>query len=80
MVAGDVDDPRAGPGLVEHRTHDRGVARRPVDAPAHGLQVDDVADQIERLALHLMQEVEQVAGLAVGGTQMDVGDEHGANA
>ena len=38
-------------------------------------QVDDVADQVERVGLDRAQEVEQVRGAAAPESQVDVGDE-----
>src|SRR3546814_5795781 len=40
--------------------------------------VDDVADQIERLAIDVVEEVDQQIGIAAAGAEVDVADPHGA--
>jgi hypothetical protein len=49
-----------------------------VDPALHLPAVDDVADQVEGLALHVPDEVEQQLGLAAAGAQVHVRDEDGA--
>ncbi len=78
VVAGDIDDLDSAPGHGhDFSQHRRMVGMPPVSA-GQCLHVDDVADQIEFFAAQLAQEIEQVAGLAVGRAQMHVGDEGAA--
>jgi hypothetical protein len=74
MVAGYVDDARAVLCLFEDAAHDIVVARRPVPALPQLPAVDDVPDQVERLAIDRFQEVEQQLGVAARGSEMRVGD------
>ena len=64
MIARDVDDPRSVLRLLEHAADDVVVAWRPVPAFAELPAVDDVADQVERLAIGRFEEIEQQLGLA----------------
>ena len=79
MVAGHEDHPRALARLAQHLLHHVVVRLRPEPAPLQLPAVDDVPDQIERLALDRAQEVEQRLGLAAGRAQVHVGNEHGAD-
>ena len=78
MIAGDVDDARAAVRLLEDAADDIVVARGPVPALAQLPAVDDVADQIERLALDRVEEVDQHVGVAAGRAEVGVGDPDGA--
>ncbi len=55
------------------------VIHRPVQAAARRPQVDDVADQVEPVGLHGLEEIEQQVGAAVGGAEMDVGEKDAAD-
>jgi hypothetical protein len=79
VVARDEDDPRALARLAQQLLHDVVVRLRPVPAAAQLPAVDDVADEVEGLALHVAQEVEQGPGLAAGRAQMQVRDPDGAH-
>jgi len=65
VIAGDVrdKDPIAAhpQNLLQHRR----VTGRPIDPLSQRLQIDDVADQIEALAAHGLQKVEQIFRLAI---------------
>jgi hypothetical protein len=52
------------------------VRLRPVPAAPQLPAVDDVAHQVQRLAVHRAQEVQQRCGLAAGRAQVQVGDPH----
>ncbi len=78
MVARHVDHARAALRPLEDGAHHVIVARRPVPALAQLPAVNDVADQIERLALGRLQEIEQQIGVAAGGAEMRVRDPDGA--
>ena len=62
-------------GQAQDLLHHVVVRLRPVPAALQLPAVDDVADQIERVAVHVADEVEQQLGLAAARAQMDVGDE-----
>jgi len=74
VVARHVDDMRAVLGHLENTTHDIVMPGRPVPALAQPPGVDDVADQIERLALDRLQKVHQQLGIAAGCAEVDVRD------
>jgi len=64
VIAGHIDDIDAVFGLAQDRSHDVVVRLRPEDPLPHFPDVDDVADQIEILAVDGMEEVQQVIGAA----------------
>ena len=74
MVARHIDHPRAMLGLLEDAPHHVVVAGRPVPALAQLPAVDDVADEVEGLALGRLEKVEEQFGVAAGRTEMDVGN------
>src|SRR3546814_21172380 len=59
MIAGDIDDAGAALRALQHAPDDVIMLGRPempfLEAPA----VDDVADQIERLAIDMVEEIDQ---------------------
>ena len=75
VIAGNVDDPRAVLGLAENRADDVVMRLRPVETARQAPHVDDVADEVDLLALDAAQEVEQEFRAASLETKMDVGDE-----
>jgi hypothetical protein len=79
MVARHIDDARPVLGFLENAAHHVVMTRRPVPALAQLPAVDDVADQIEGLAIDRFQEIEQQLGIAAGGAEVGVGDPHGAH-
>jgi hypothetical protein len=64
VVAGDVDHLDALAGHAQNLLHHVVVGLRPVPAALQLPAVDDVADQIEPVALDVADEVEQDLGLA----------------
>src|SRR3546814_8796336 len=74
MIAGDIDDAGAALRALQHAPDDVIMLGRPempfLEAPA----VDDVADQIERLAIDMVEEVDQQIGVASARAEMDVAD------
>ena len=59
MVAGDVDHLGAALGALQQAPDDVVVRARPVVALLHPPAVDDVADQVQRLAVDMIEEVDQ---------------------
>jgi hypothetical protein len=78
VVAGHVDHFRALARLAQQLLHHVVVALRPVPATAQLPAVDDVAYQIEHVGLVVLQEIEQIRGLATGRAEMDIGQPDGA--
>ena len=77
VIAGNIDDPHAALRQRQHLLHHVGVGLRPVPAAFQPPAVHDVADQIQRLAVHLVQEVAQQLRLAAPRAEVDVRDEGG---
>ena len=75
VIAGDVDDVGALAGLAHDLLDDVIVALRPVPPALQAPAVDDVADEIEVLALVALQEVEQDLRLTASRAEMNVGQE-----
>ena len=73
MIAGNVDDAGAVLGALHHPPDDRIVTLGPVEALLHPPAVDDVADQIERVGIDMVEEVDQQPVVAAAGAEMDVG-------
>ena len=80
VVAGNEDHARALARLAQQLLDDVVVRLRPVPAAAQLPAVDDVADEVERLALGAAQEVEQRVRLAAGRAQVQVRDPEAAEA
>jgi hypothetical protein len=80
VVAGHIDHLHALAGHPQDLLDHIVVGLRPVPAALQLPAVDDVADQIELLALHPLDEVQQHIGLAALGAQVHVADEHRAAA
>ncbi len=78
VIARDVDDPGAAPRPLEDPPDDVVVLGGPVDLLLQPPAVDDVADQIHRLAVGVVEEVDQQIVVAPLGAQMDVADPDGA--
>ena len=78
VVARDVDDVGAFARLAHDLLHHVVVGLRPVPPALEPPAVDDVAHQVEMLALVALQEVEQQFGLAAARAEMDIGQENRA--
>jgi hypothetical protein len=74
VVAGDEDHAGAAVRHLEDAAHDFVVGVRPVPALAQPPAVDDVADEVERLALVRPQEVDQHVRVAAARAEVDVRD------
>ena len=80
MVSGHIDDPGALARLAQQFLDDVAVRLRPVPGAAQLPAVDDVADEIERVALDSPKESEQCFSLAAGSAEVQVRDPHGPQA
>ncbi len=80
VVAGHEDHARALAGLAQDLLHHVVVALRPVPAAPQLPAVDDVTDQVQRLAVGGAQEVQQGQRLAARRAEVQVGDPDRAHA
>ena len=78
MIAGDVDDPRAAVRALEDAPDDVVVFGRPVELLLQPPSVDDIADEVQCLAVRMVEEVDQQFGIAALGAEVDVADPDGA--
>ena len=72
VIAGDVDDPRSVLALLQQQPQHLGVRRRPMEAAAQAFEIDDVADEIQRVAARVAQKIEQQLHPAGPRTEMHV--------
>ncbi|GJE62734.1 hypothetical protein MPOCJGCO_4869 [Methylobacterium trifolii] len=80
VVAGHVDQPGALAHLAQQLLHHVVVPLRPVPARAELPAVHDVAHEVDRVCVVVLEEVEQQPGLAALGAEMRIGQEQGADA
>ncbi|MDT4876339.1 hypothetical protein FQZ97_1117710 [compost metagenome] len=80
MVARHEDHPRAFARLAQQLLHHIVVGLRPVPLSSELPAVDDVAHQVERVALHALEEIQQWNRLAARRAQVQVRYPHGAHA
>src|SRR3546814_4930796 len=59
VIAGDIDDVRAALGALHDAADDRIVPLGPVKALLQSPAVDDVADQVEDIAVDVIEEIER---------------------
>src|SRR3546814_1858936 len=74
MIAGNIDDVGAALGALHHPADDGIVPFGPEVALLHPPAVDDVADQIERFRIDMIEKVDQQAIVAAARAAMDVGN------
>ena len=79
MVARHIDHARAVLGFAEQRAQHVVVFLWPVESAAQRPEVDDVTDEIERVALDTAEEVEQRSCVAAAGAEVYVRDEYAAD-
>src|SRR3546814_10317637 len=78
MVAGDIDDARAALRALQHAPHHVIMLGRPEMPLLEPPAVDDVADEIERLAIDMVEEIDKHRGVATARAAVDVADPHRA--
>lgn len=81
VVAAEVDD--AGFALVnffEDEAQEAGMGAFPSAAAAEGPSVDNIPVEEKGLAVDVFEEVIHLIDLAIGGTQMDIGEDDGPEA
>src|SRR5215471_12583567 len=78
VSAGDIDHPCSvhdlGKDCIDHAT----MGRAPVRVLAQTPKVDNVADEIERPAVIVLQKIGQELGFAAGVSEMNIGNEDGS--
>jgi len=79
VVAGHEDHPGALAGAPQQLLHHVVVGLRPIPRAAQLPAIDDVANEVQRLALHFAQELQQRPGLATRCAQVQVRDPHRAH-
>ena len=79
VIARNVDDAGALADLAQQLLHHVVVALRPVPALAQAPAVDDVADQIDRIGLVDLEEIEEDRRLAATCSQMNIREEEGSD-
>ena len=72
MVAGNQHHALAVAGAAQQLLDDGVLRRRPVDAAAHGPEIDDVADQEDVIGGMFAEELEETFRLARAGAEVDV--------
>src|SRR3546814_3874829 len=72
VIAGDVDDMGAVLGPLHHTANDGIVPLWPVEASLHPPTINDVADQVERVAVDMVEKVDQEPVVAAAGAEVDV--------
>jgi len=78
VIAGDVGDVGTLFGDFEQATNDLVVHHRPAPTGAEGENVDDVADEVEPLAINMLEKRRQFRGVRTAKAEVHVGDEDGA--
>ena len=78
VVADDVDDFRSLPAFAQEFLNDIVVFLRPVDASAQGPDVDEVADKVERVELHILEKIQEDAGFASARAKVNIRNPAGA--
>ncbi len=74
VVAGDIDHPRAALGALEDAPENVVMARGPVKFLFESPAIDNVADQIERIAVDMVEKVDQHFDIAAARAEMHVAD------
>ena len=79
VVAGNEHHPVAMPGPAQQFLDDGVLGLRPVDAPAHRPEIDDVADQIGLFSRMFAQEIEESVRLARPRAKVDIREKNGSD-
>ena len=77
VIAGDVDEARALAYVAHQLLQHVVVGLGPVGPAAHAPEVDDVADQVDHVGVHVLHEIQQRAGLRRARAEMHVRYEQG---
>ncbi len=74
MIARDIDDPGPAMRALQNAPDDVIVRGRPVELLLQPPAINDVADQVHRLAVGVVEEVDQQLGIAPLGAEVDIAD------
>ena len=74
VVPRDVDDPGAFARFAQQFLDDVVMFLRPINPAPQRPDIDQIADDVERLELVVLQKMKQSSGVAAPGPEMDVGD------
>jgi len=74
MIARDIDHPRPALGALHQPEDDIIVRGRPVEALFQPPAVDDVSNEVDGLAVGMVEKVDQHPRVAAARAQMDVAD------
>ena len=72
VVAGDEHHPRAAPDFAQQLLNDVVMRLRPIPACAESPAVNDVADEVDRVGLHMAQHVQDEMRLAPACAQVQI--------
>lgn len=76
VIARHINHPRAGSGNSHKPPHDRLMAFREVHPPLHSDQINDIPDQVQGLAADVVEKIQKVVRLTIGGSQVNIGNEN----
>src|SRR5690554_3827024 len=74
MVAGNINDPRSALGPLQYAPDDVIMTARPVKLLFQPPSVNNISDQVERVAVDMVQKVDQQIGIASPRSQVDIGN------
>ena len=80
VVTGDINDARALARFAQEFLDDVVMLLRPIDSAPHLPDIDQIADDVERLEIVVAQEFQERCGVAAAGPEVDVGNPGGAQA
>lgn len=78
MIAGNVNDLRALACLAQHLLNEVVVRLRPEPVHLQRPAIDDIADQIDRVGIVMLEEVEKALRLRASCAEVNIGDKQGA--
>ncbi len=79
MVSRDVNHARAFAGFAQDLLDDIVVLLRPIEATPQLPEIDQIADDVERLHLIVTEEIEKGGGIAAARAEMEIGNPGGAD-
>lgn len=74
MIADDVDDFGALPAFAQKLLNDIVVFLRPVDTTAQGPDINEIADKVKGVELHILKKIQEDARLASTSAKVNIGN------
>src|SRR5437762_2789634 len=74
VVAGNVNDSRALARFAQKFLDDVVMLLRPIDSPSHLPEIDQIANDVERLEIVIAQEFQEGAGVAAARAKVHIGN------